>query len=82
MSTTAVGREYLSEHLRALAAQHEARGRAEGEGIAVLTVLEARGITVSVEIREQILACTDVEQLDSWLRRAVSATTAEDVVRA
>lgn len=30
-------------------------------------------------VREQILACTDLAQLDVWLRRAVTATTADDV---
>jgi len=78
MSTTSVGREYLSEQFRTLAAKH----KAEGEGEAVLKVLEARGIPVAVEVREQILACTDVEQLDLWLRRAITATTADEVVRA
>jgi hypothetical protein len=47
----------------------------------VLTVLDARGVPVPEAIREQILACTDLNQLDTWLRRAVVATSAEDVVR-
>ena len=63
------------------AARGVAEGTARGEAHSVLKVLEARGITVSVGVREQILACTDVEQLDLWLRRAVTATSAEDVVR-
>jgi len=33
-------------------------------------------------IREQILACTDLTQLDTWLRRATTATIAEDVIQA
>ena len=87
--TTAVAREYRSELLRELAAQHEARGEAlgeargeaRGEGQAVLTVLDARGVPVSPAVREQILACADLARLESWLRRAVTAGTAEDVVR-
>jgi len=31
-------------------------------------------------IREQILACTDVAQLETWVRRAATATAAEDVI--
>jgi hypothetical protein len=75
MSTT-VGSEYRSELLREVAVEHEARG----EGRAVLTVLDARGVHVPEAIREQILACTDLAQLDAWLRRAVTAATAEEVI--
>ncbi|MGE5828319.1 MAG: hypothetical protein ACM30G_08125 [Micromonosporaceae bacterium] len=63
MSTT-IGSEYRSELLREVDAQGEARGEARGEGRAVLTVLDARGVTVSEAVREQILACTDLAQLD------------------
>jgi hypothetical protein len=73
--TTTVGSEYRSELLREV----DARGEARGEGRAVLTVLDARGVHVPEAIREQILACTDLARLDTWLRRAVTATTAEEV---
>jgi hypothetical protein len=87
MSTT-IESEYRSELLREVDARGkargealgEARGEARGEGRAVLTVLDARGIPMPDAIREQILACTDLTQLDTWLRRAVTATTAEDVI--
>ena len=58
----------------------EARGEARGEGRAVLTVLDARGVSVSTAARDRILGCTDLAQLDTWLRRAVTATTADDVI--
>jgi hypothetical protein len=83
MTTTV--EEYRSELLRELAAQHEqlgeARGEARGEGRAVLTVLDMRGVPVPTAVREQILGCTDLTQLDTWLRRAVTAPTASDVTR-
>jgi hypothetical protein len=75
MSTT-VRSQYHSELFREI----EARGKAQGEGQAVLTVLDARGVQVPEAIREQILACTDLAELDTWLRRALTATTAEEVV--
>jgi len=90
---TTTAHEWRSELYRAMAAKAKAegtarglaegtaRGEALGEAHSVLKVLEARGIAVPHEIREQILACTDVEQLDEWLRRAVNAANAEDVVR-
>jgi hypothetical protein len=78
--TTTLGSEYRSELLRELAAQHEELGEARGEGRAVLTVLDARGVPMTPEIRDQILACTDLAQLDVWLRRAATAATADDVI--
>ena len=75
--TTTVGSEYHSELFREI----DARGEARGEARAVLTVLDARSVAVSDDIRERILACTDLDQLDTWLRRAGTATTADDVLR-
>jgi ketopantoate reductase len=72
--TTTVGYEYRSELFRNLAAQAEAR--------AILTLLKARGIAVPDDVREEILGCTDLTQLDAWLLRAASASTIEDVTRA
>jgi len=77
--------DYHSELLRGLAAQHEqlgkaegvAQGKAQGEGRAVLRVLDRRGIAVPAAVREQISACTDLAQLDT----ALIATTADDVIR-
>ena len=39
-----------------------------------------RQVPVSDTVREQILSCTDLTRLETWLRRAVTATTAEDVI--
>ncbi|WP_433366439.1 hypothetical protein ACQPZX_37735 [Actinoplanes sp. CA-142083] len=88
--TATAGYEFQSELLRNLSdqykAEHQARGEAlgeaRGEAQAILTVLEERGLPVPDEIRDQIMACTDIDQLATWLRRAVTATTADDVVRA
>jgi hypothetical protein len=43
-------------------------------------VLNARGVPVPKVVREHILACTDLNQLDTWLRRALTATTTDDVI--
>jgi predicted transposase/invertase (TIGR01784 family) len=53
-------------------------GRAEGEARAVIEVLETRGISVTLEQRDRILACQDLELLRTWLRRAVTAPAADD----
>lgn len=83
--STAAGYEFQSELLRQVSDQQqaigEARGEARGEAQAILTVLEERGVPVSDDVRGDILACTDINRLAVWLRRAVTAAAAEDVVR-
>jgi hypothetical protein len=85
LMSTSAGYEFQSELLRNLSdqykAEHQARGEALGEAQAILTVLEERGVPLSDHIRDRIMACADTDQLATWLRRAVTAATAEDVVR-
>ncbi|WP_282701107.1 hypothetical protein [Streptomyces sp. CC219B] len=57
----------------------EAKGEVNGKVRAVLAVLEARDIPVSDDIRERVTTCTDINRIDGWLRRAVTATRAEDL---
>ena len=57
----------------------EARGKAEGEAQAVLAVLEARGLTPTEQQRQRVLACTDLEQLNSWVRKAVTLVDVEEL---
>lgn len=56
------------------------RGLAEGECSALLTVLAARGIEVTEAQKQKILVCSDVGQLQIWLRRAATATTVAEVL--
>ncbi len=46
----------------------KAEGKLEGHTKAVLVVVEGRGLSVSAAQRKQILACTDLQQLEAWLR--------------
>jgi hypothetical protein len=66
---------YESDFARRYFDQGEARGRAED----VLAVLGARGIEVTDDVRERISGCTDLGQLRTWILRAVTATTADDL---
>jgi predicted transposase YdaD len=61
-------------------AQGEAKGKAEGKAEAVLSVLEARGLAVSVAERERIAKCTDLALLDRWLRRVATVATVAEVL--
>ncbi|MGH3943377.1 MAG: hypothetical protein ACRDTG_33095 [Pseudonocardiaceae bacterium] len=66
---------YQSEFVR----RYVFQGRAEGEAKAVLTVLHARGIDVPEDARTRIIECSDLEQLDAWVRRAVTARSVDDL---
>jgi ClpX C4-type zinc finger len=69
-----------SAHSGKLLRKVDAGGKARGVARAVLVVLDTRGVAVPEAIREQILACADLTQLDTLLRRAVTATTADEVI--
>ncbi len=61
------GPTYLKAHAKGLA-----EGEATGEAKALLAVLEARGLAPTDEQRQLILSCTDLEQLNKWVRKAVT----------
>jgi hypothetical protein len=77
--TTATHR-YQSDFARRYFSQGEAEGEAKGEAKALLAILDARGIHVPDDIRADIAACTDIAQLESWIRRAAIADKIQDVV--
>ena len=54
-------------------------GRAGEKAADVLDVLDARGLAVTGEQRERILGCTDLDQLNRWLRRAVAVASADEL---
>src|SRR5262249_56374514 len=60
-------------------AEGEAKGKAEGEARAVLAVLDARGIEVPDPVREDITNCTNLDQLDTWIRRAATANKVQEL---
>jgi hypothetical protein len=70
---------YQSEFTERLKAEGEAKGKAEGEARSVVAVLEARGLVVDEAVRERIVATTDLDLLDTWVRRAVSVDSAEQL---
>ena len=52
---------------------------AEGFALAVLLTLRRRGVSVPAAAEEKISRCTDMEQLDEWLARALTAETVDDL---
>ncbi len=71
--------EELSELAQWFVARGEARGKAEGESAAVLAILEARRIEVPAGTRARIAECRDLAQLDTWVRRAATAESIDDL---
>jgi hypothetical protein len=60
-------------------AEARAKAMAEGEAYVLLRVLAARGLKVPADVREQVLSCTDISQLDIWADRAATAASIEEV---
>jgi hypothetical protein len=59
-------------------------GRTEGEAAAraraVLTVLQARGVTVPDATRERVMAQKDPARLERWLAKAALASSLDEVI--
>lgn len=70
---------FRSEHAQRAFAEVRAESRAEKAAEDVLRVLSLRGLEVTVETRERIESCKDLELLDTWLDRAVTAACTEEL---
>jgi hypothetical protein len=53
----------------------------KGMAKALVIVMEAQGMHLSGEQRDQVMSCTDGDKLELWLRRAAptTATSVDDV---
>ncbi|WP_182874633.1 hypothetical protein [Microbispora sp. H10670] len=70
-----LGEKYFSHWL----AKGRTEGHAEGEIDAILSVLETRGLEIPDDVRERIRRCQDLDQLRTWVRRAVTVTSAHEL---
>jgi hypothetical protein len=57
----------------------EEKGKARGEAKAVLRVLSRRGLRLTAAQEKLVKACIDCAQLETWLDRAVTAVTADEI---
>jgi len=71
--------EWLDEIDAKAEARGEIKGRAEERAQMVLRILAARGIAVTDGVRDRVLACADLDQLQAWADKAVTATSLGDV---
>jgi hypothetical protein len=67
--------EYQSDFAR----KHDAQGQARGRVSSILGFLEARGLSISDEQRARIEACSDLDVLDGWVRRAATIATIDEL---
>lgn len=58
------------------ARRYQARGTAK----ALVIILRTRKVRFCEETRKRILVCADQEQLERWVRRAVTATSIDEVL--
>jgi hypothetical protein len=63
-------------------AEGEAKGEAKGEARSILRVLARRRVELTPDQTRQVQECLDVDQLNLWLDRAVTAKKADDVFHA
>ena len=73
-------REGLAEGKREGLAEGKREGLAEGKRGTLLHLLAARGLVVSEPQCVKIRACTDPAQLDAWIVRASTASTAGEAL--
>ncbi|MFF5404232.1 hypothetical protein ACFY8K_15035 [Streptomyces misionensis] len=73
------GGSVMEEAWRKVHADGEAKGEVRGEAKAVLRVLGARGVEVSEAVRERVMACADLEVLETLLDRSLSVARAEEL---
>ncbi|MGW7722906.1 hypothetical protein [Streptomyces canus] len=56
-----------------------ADGEAKGEAKAILRVLRRRGVEVSESVQERVMACVDLELLETWLDRSLVVENADEL---
>ena len=69
------GKRFLADAL----ADAKGEGEAKGRVASIFDLLEVRGLILDQPLRQRITACTDLDLLGHWLRRAATATSAEEV---
>ena len=74
--------EGMREGMLAGMREGKREGKREGMVQSVLTVLEARSRAIPAEVRERIVASTDLGELDRWLRRAAVVSDARELFEA
>jgi hypothetical protein len=71
--------EFARKHVNQGRAEGRVEGQVEGRAEAVIEILDARRVKMSDDDRTRITACQDIEQLTTWIRRAATADSVDDL---
>jgi len=71
--------EYQSDFARKYISIGKAEGKAEGEARLLLKQLRFKGFAVSPELAARVESCRDLDLLDRWAERVLTATTLDDI---
>ncbi len=74
-----LGKKYFSHWMDKGRVEGLEEGRAEGEIDAIFNVLDVRGLDISDDTRERICQCNDLNQLKTWVRKAVTVTSVDEL---
>ncbi len=66
--------------IREIKDRSEKRGEKRGRAESILTVLSARGLVTSEEVRRRILAASEPQTLERWLRRATTVSSVDELL--
>jgi hypothetical protein len=71
--------EFRLEGIRQGRQEGREEGLAEGRAEAILRILDRRGIVVDDDARQTITSCADLDTLDTWLDRSLTATQVSEL---
>lgn len=71
--------DFARKYVRMGREEGREEGRAAEAANSVLLFLDARGLTVSDEVRQRVSSCTDLETLRAWVLRSTKVERAEDL---
>ncbi|MBA3548657.1 MAG: hypothetical protein H0T76_19400 [Nannocystis sp.] len=71
--------EFQSDFARKYFSMGKAEGKALGEAQLLLKLLRFKGFTVSPELTARVESCQDIDQLDRWAERVLTATSLDDI---
>jgi hypothetical protein len=71
--------EFMSTATHRYQSDFALRYFSQGEAKAVLAILDARGVEVPDQVRADIASCTDLDKLETWIRRAATAHKIQDL---
>lgn len=71
--------EFQSDFARKYFAEGKAEGKAAGKAEVLLHLLAHRGIAITDDDRQRVLACTDDAQIEAWIFRVLTADSRDAV---